>query len=160
MEAHNDIDFFHLVKNTQYIFRNTLWIYLTTWSLTLVCLSGYVYKYINVLFLSLFVFIGGSGIFYLNPGFAKIHIAPERSVYLDGFSKMLFHIFAHVLPLVYVLKRYFKYYSSRKYDGSTMISLLIITIYLITMNVEKIYGASAPWIVTYFVISVVIYAII
>jgi hypothetical protein len=141
--------------------------YLTTWSFIIVLFSPWVYEYIDLLFLTLLTFIAGSGLFYVNPGIAKIPLQCQtpandgpfvnRMLILNSADKHIIHILFHIVPLLIVLRFYYTYYKTRKFGTPTLISFIIVLFYLIIMNVENVYKGMTSWIVIYITVFTICY---
>lgn len=129
--------------------------YLTTINFILVLFSHFTHKYINLLFTSIFVFLGGMYVSYINPGYF-IHIdANNEKKEIGGWIKFIYDSIFHILPLVYVFIVYRKYYSSKP---SILTGILLIIIYLGFVNVEKVYETDENVIGLIFILTILFYS--
>ena len=113
--------------------------YLTSINFLLVIFSHFTHKYINLLFTSLFVFMGGMYVSYINPGyFIQIGENNEKKE-IFGLQKVIYDSVFHVLPLAYVFIMYRKYYSL---NPSITSAIILIIVYLCCVDVKKIYNTD------------------
>lgn len=129
--------------------------YLTTINFILVLFSHFTHKYINLLFTSIFVFLGGMYVSYINPGYyIQIDVNNEKKE-IGGWIKFIYDSIFHILPLVYVFIVYRKYYSSKP---SILTGILLIIIYLGFVNVEKVYETDENVIGLLFILTILFYS--
>lgn len=112
---------------------------LTTINFLLVIFSPYVYKYIDLLFLSLCVCIIGLYISYFSPGYFILPINNYENVIVTGFSKFILDMLFHIIPLLYVYIVYNNYYSKHFNIAS---ALILIIVYSIFFDIEEIYNTN------------------
>jgi hypothetical protein len=128
--------------------------YLTNLSLILVLIAPYIYKYIDLLFLSLFVCVGGLYVSYLNPGIVVIEV--QDNVYeINGVFKIIFDVILHVLPLLYILTRYGEYYKS---NPNIIPSLIIILVYISCFDIASLYKTNTNVIGLIFILCIIFYS--
>ena len=129
--------------------------YLTSINFLLVIFSHFTHKYINLLFTSLFVFMGGMYVSYINPGyFIQIGENNEKKE-IFGFQKFIYDSVFHVLPLVYVFIMYRKYYSL---NPSITSAIILIILYLCLVDVKKIYNTDENVIGLLFISLILFYS--
>lgn len=136
--------------------------YLTTISFFMVLLSSYIYKYINLLFLTIFVCLGGLYVSYTTMTYENmssiqnLFVGPkEYTIY-----KFFLDVFFHILPLVYI---YFNYRNYYKLNPASETAIILIIVYLCAIKIENLYAlndeTNVHVIGSIFVIMIVIYLI-
>lgn len=135
-----------------------LWKFLTFWSFVLCIAAPWVYKTIDLLLLSLFVLIAGTGIFFIKPGTVRVELCNGKTMeFRNGFDKALLNLVFHVLPFVMIYACYGRYYIEHSYNFATTISCFIIMLYTLTQDWERLYNASPEWNIIYFVVALLSY---
>ena len=120
-------------------FQKSLFLYFTNWVLVFTIFHKISVKYVNLLFLSTVVLIGGTYIFYVNPC-SLPYIRDNEVVAFQGIQKHIIHFIFHVIPFVFILYRYGKYFSlDYPSDSRFIVSFLLIAIYLFLVNFINLY---------------------
>jgi len=120
-------------------FHKSLFLYFTNWILVLTIFHKITVKYLNLLFLSTVVLIGGTYIFYVNPSSLPI-IRDNEVVVFQGIQKHIIHFIFHVIPFVFILYKYGKYFSlDYPSDSRFIASFLLIAIYMFLVNFINLY---------------------
>jgi hypothetical protein len=129
--------------------------YLTSINFLLVIFSHFTHKYINLLFTSLFVFMGGMYVSYINPGyFIQIGENNEKKE-IFGLQKVIYDSVFHVIPLIYVFIMYRKYYSL---NPSITSAIILIIVYLCSVDVKKVYNTDENVIGLLFISLILFYS--
>ena len=132
---------------------NKVWFFFTFWSLLLVIAAPLIYKNVDLLFLSMYVCIVGTGIFFVNPGYVKTFTCDgKKMVFLGGFDKAVLNTLFHVVPFIFIFVRYGDYYLKNKYSHATAMACLLILTYVITVAWENVYDLKPVWSIVYFVV--------
>lgn len=129
--------------------------FFTTWSVLLAIFHRQVFKYVNLLYVSFITLMVGLYMSFINPRKFVFYLQGERFVY-NGVEKfiivdMLFHLFV----FGFIWSRYRGYY--RGFDNSLLSAMCLFVIYLMTVNVRKIYGLSLTELGFAFVVANVLY---
>jgi hypothetical protein len=123
-----------------------IWKYYTYLNLLLVVLTLFtpqLHKYYNILLGSLLTLIGSFVVFYLHPGYIKIHtLSGKEYAMYNWFQYTFFDIFTHILPLIIVAILYGKYYRKYKWSIGTWVTLLVIALYMAVIDPKKVYDTS------------------
>ena len=128
--------------------------FLTNISFVLVLLAPFVYQYIDLLFLTFFVCIGGLYISYVNPG--KIHFTFENQVYeIKGIFKVFLDIYLHVLPFLYILTRYGEFYKS---NPNIIPAIILVLVYISCIDIGFVYQTNTDTIGLIFILCIIFYA--
>lgn len=119
-------------------------LYLTMWCCTLVILSATILqsipRYINVLFLTTFVFAVATYIVNINPGHLNVIIGPNNeNVKLQGAPLHIFDFCVHFLPFLYCYFNYSEFYKQQPFGYATSNALIIIFVYLWCINPIELY---------------------
>lgn len=136
--------------------------YLTTISFIMVLLSSYIYKYINLLFLTIFVCLGGLYVSYTTMTYENVTAMENIFVGSKEYTiaKFFIDIFLHVLPLVYIYSNYRNYY---KLNPSSESAIIFIIVYLCAIKIENVYALNNEENVhvvgSIFIIMIVVYLI-
>ena len=137
--------------------------FLTTWVYCILIISliyPKITKYINVLFLTLYVLINSMILTYIHPRYTKFdktnvtyHLRSTASAYID----LMFHI----APCVIVMCLFYsKYCNNNAFDLSFLTSFSLIIFYMICFNPEISYDADPINIVTGMILTLLIYTFI
>lgn len=130
--------------------------FFTFWSILLVILHKYTYKHVNLLFITFISLIIGSYISFLHPKYFIYEIDNEK-IYLTGLHKfIIIDIFAHILPFLFVYFTYYNYYKNKSILEDP-ITILIVLIYGIIINHQKIYQIGFREISLILLISICLY---
>lgn len=113
---------------------------LTIISLIMVCLSKFLYKYINLLFITIFVCFAGLYVSYTTLTYEKSsHLYPGIDVKEFNIAKFYIDILLHVLPVLYIYINYKDYYKS---FPSSETAIILIVIYICSVKVESVYNIN------------------
>jgi hypothetical protein len=138
---------------------NLIWysplLFLTTWSFIAVMYSNILYKYIDLLFLTTSVLVTSTLIFFVHPRILRFPIAKDRYYEPTLAQKIAYHIVFHVAPFAYIA--YFYRNSDTVNVNATANAILLIIIYMCSVNVERVYNIDASYVLLYTVISIIIY---
>lgn len=147
-------------KHYQTFFRLLNFIlYFTNWTLFIILIGSPIYKYINVLYLSLFVLVSSTGMLILDTNPFKDIYTCEMLTYHTFESITILHTFFHILPFIYVLLSYYRLgipFNSYSFTNS----LLLIFAYALLNNTYVIYGTTITQFSIYITICLIIYYII
>jgi hypothetical protein len=111
--------------------------FLSIWVWILVILHHYTNNVFNLVFLTLFVCVGGAYISFVHP---KYYLFTFDSIEIktEGVMKLLaIEIIFHFLLLMYVIKLYKNEYSLLSYQ--TLNSILLIILYFTLVDMYKLY---------------------
>lgn len=115
--------------------------FFTFWNILLVIFHQYTHRHVNLLFLSFMCLVIGSYLSFINPRLFLFQIGEEK-IYLTGLHKLIIvDIFAHLLPFLFIYVTYSKYYENQNPLFSPL-TLLIVFIYGILINHQRVYRAS------------------
>ena len=136
--------------------------YLTVWAfwiMILVLIYPPLSNYINVLFLSIFVFITAMIMSYISPGYFKYGVTKDFAIHLVGPAKWFIDITYHVLPLLIILCFFLSHYRKpqNQYGISLAITMLIMLLYITMFNPNNVYDVSDSTIVTSFILTCLLY---
>lgn len=113
--------------------------FFTTWMVIFVIFHRYVYKHINLLYLSFITLICGLYFSFVNPRKFVIYIDNVRYEY-NGVQKFIIvDMFFHVSVFAYIYCMYSSYYKN-VIDSKLLLSVIILMLYLFLVNVKKTYG--------------------
>lgn len=142
-------------------YTNTVFQYLTFWMVIIVFFHKLFFKYINLLFFTLFVLISSTYIYFFetpqNPIMFKIFGYPIKI--MDLKTKIIIHLLFHILPFLFILFNYHDYYKSL-FDISLLNITVFIIIYSILINYAKIYFTTFNIFLIYYLLSFIFYFII
>lgn len=137
-----------------------IYLFFTFWMIILTLFHKYVYKYINLLYLSFITLIIGIYMSYINPR-EFTFILFNESYTLRGVEKtIIVDLFAHLLIFVYIYTLYYKYYTPFRIDTALLLSIVIIIIYTFLINIQKLYNANYYELFSIGVIANLLYLII
>lgn len=131
--------------------------YFTNWTVLLILLHKFSHKYFNLLFLSFFVLIVSTYVFYINNNFFPFSFRNEV-LGLYGTYKDLMHIIIHILPLAFILSKYGSYYIlKKKIFHNILPTFLLIVIYLFFVNFTHLYMIGWKDVTLLFVVTMLTY---
>lgn len=111
---------------------------LTIISFILVCLSKYIYKYINLLFITIFVCIAGLYISYSSLSYeSSSYLYPNVNSTEFNICKFYIDILLHILPVMYIYINYKDYYIS---NPSSETAIIFVILYVCLVKVENVYN--------------------
>lgn len=155
----NDINKFSFTKSPKNV---AIYLYYSFWSLALVLLHKYTYKYFNLLLSCLIVVVVFSVCAYVYPKYIKINYVKGPPTIIDNiYLKFFMDFTAHWLPFLFIAYKYGGYYLKTPYNASTGLTILIIAIYMTLakpndvydMNTYHMFVATFVAITIYFVAS-------
>jgi hypothetical protein len=133
-----------------------LYKFFTFWVVFLVLGNKYTYKYVNLEYLTFITLLIGLYLSYINPGYYRFKLLDKWYEIRNTCEKfILVDLLFHILTFYYVYKIYRNEYI--KLDKRIVISLLLIMIYYILIDIEKIYNISEKELMGVFVIVNIIY---
>lgn len=128
--------------------------FLTNISFVLVLLAPFIYQYIDLLFLTFFVCIGGLYISYVNPGVIRYSFN-EHDYEIKGVFKVFLDIFLHVLPFLYILTRYGEFYKS---NPNIIPPIILVLVYISCIDIKYVYQTNTDAIGLIFILCIIFYA--
>ncbi len=136
-----------------------LYKFFTLWVVLLVLFNKYTYKYVNLEYLTFITLIVGLYLSYINPKFYRFKILDKWYEIRKTCEKFfLVDLLFHILTFYFVYKTYHNEYI--KYDKRTFSSLLLILVYYLLIDINKVYNISAKELIGVFMIVNIIYLII
>ena len=137
-----------------------IYLFFTFWLIILTLFHKYVYKYVNLLYLSFVTLIIGSYMSYINPREFTFVLFNE-SYTLRGIEKtIIIDLFAHLLIFVYIYSLYYKYYTPFRVDIALLLSISILLIYIFSINIKNLYKANYYELFSIGVVANLLYLII
>ena len=141
-----------------------LMLFFTTWTCIFVMLGHWLHPHIDLLFLTIFTCVVGTGIFFIHPRHVSLKLVGpycngnvRYTLTLQG--RIWANTIVHVIPLIIVLVLYKDYYHKiGKWGTPTLVACMLIFSYLILMNIERVYGGDMRWFVVYAIAAIGIYA--
>lgn len=137
--------------------------YLTIWTIVLVVFHRWTHNCINLLFLTSVVFVFAMYISYIQPGYFKYNPIGDGETYkITGMAKLALDMLGHVVPLLFVVWRYWHYYNQRgmAYSMVTSNAFLIVLIYLMAFDAKYMYDADGMSVVVLTIICLSLYLLI
>lgn len=140
---------------------------MTFWMVILTLISPLVYKYIDLVFLSMLCLITATFIGYVYPGrFSYIDNGTRK--YIQDYKKHIVHILFHVLPFLFILWKYYNTYNvkhakhakhAKHTNGEVplVIAVSILILYISLMKPNEVYeldGIAFAWL---FIATIAIY---
>lgn len=111
--------------------------FFSVWVMILILTHGYTAPIFNLVFLAIFVLVGGLYIAFIYPRYYTFRFANIR-LKIDSFIfRFLIEFGVHFMLLVYVLQRYGNTYSLLSWQ--TLNSIVLILAYYLFHNVKAIY---------------------
>ena len=135
-------------------------LFFTLWMVIMIIFHKYLYKYINLLYLSFITLIIGIYISYINPREFKFRLFDEEYVLQNGEKFIVVDLFFHILAFIYIYHLYSSYYNPLKINIAFLISLIIILVYSIMINVYSVYHIHYFELFSVFMIGNLIYLLI
>jgi len=145
------LDYFHIL----YFF--------TTWNVLLILFNKFVFKYIHLLYTSFITLFIGLYLSFINPRRFIFRFGPKKYIFTSWEKFIAVDIVFHIFAFIYIYFKYFGYYSSLdncNEDKILIISILILFSYIISINVNRVYGISLLEFVILFSIANLLYFII
>jgi hypothetical protein len=128
--------------------------FLSIWVWILVILHQYTSNVFNLIFLTLFVCVGGSFISFVYPKYYSFSFGSINTKIKSLWKRLVIEIIFHLLLLIYVITLYKDKYSLFSYQ--TLNSVLLLIIYCIIIDVYEMYHLQQKDILIICMIFVVI----
>lgn len=111
--------------------------FLSVWVIILILAHTYTAKIFNLVFLAMFISVGGAYIAFIHPRYYTFRFANIR-LKIDSFLfRFLIEFGVHLMFLIYVLHRYSNTYSLLSWQ--TLNSIVLILAYCLFHDVKAIY---------------------
>jgi hypothetical protein len=85
--------------------------YLTTWSLILVLFHKWTHVHFHLVYLTIFVCIGGLFLSNVYPRQYIMPVSKTQSIVWDGWWTVLLDVVLHIIPMMFIIYTYRSYYS-------------------------------------------------
>lgn len=118
-----------------------VFLFFTTWNVLLVTLHPITHKYVNLLYLSFITTMIGLYLSFVNPKRFVLRFGKTKYYYTGLEKFFIVDITFHILVLVYVMYIYHVFYSLPNWR-ETSGAILILIIYLCTINIQRVYGVA------------------
>lgn len=130
--------------------------FFTTWNILLVVFHKYTSEYIDLLYLSFITMFIGLYLSLVNPRKFVFRYDDKKYVFM-GFQKFLMiDIVFHIFIFLYVFFYIHESFSEKKLLGS----ILILAVYIICINIKKVYGISIiEFIILFSIINILYFAV-
>ena len=137
------------------------YLYYSFWSLALVLLHKYTYKYFNLLLSCLIVVVVFSVCAYIYPKYIKINYTKGPPTIIDNtYLKFFMDFTAHWLPFLFIAYKYGRYYLKTPYSASTGLTILIIAIYMTMAKPNEVYDMNTYHMFIAAFVAIVLYYIV
>lgn len=146
-------------ENSVHNYASAQLLYFTNWVFALLVFYPWTHCFFNLFFLSLFVFIGGTYFFYIDPGYLIINYKNEV-VSIRNRHKNLVHVLFHILPLLFVLFKLFPSHFTEFYDYKFLNAFILIVIYALSINIKQLYFTKWKGLVNVGLITILVYFIV
>jgi hypothetical protein len=116
--------------------------FFTTWLIILVVFNPQVYKYVNLIYLSFIVMMGGLYLSFINPRRFVCYVGATRLEFTGPQKFVIIDMFFHILVYLYIANKYKGIYGH--FDLRTLSAVLLIMAYLlfIKFDVKAVYGVQ------------------
>lgn len=134
--------------------------FFTFWVLILVILQKYTKHYIDLLYISFITLVIGMYLSYIHPQYFKFTLFDETFKLTSLHKLVIVDCFIHILCFLYVwlyLKNNFLPFSA---DYRFYTSLILIAIYMLTINIRNVYNVGVFELFCVFIIANMLYVII
>lgn len=131
-----------------------LFLYFTTWNCILVALFPLVDPYIDLVFTSFTVLVISSYFVYVRPGYIEVTLRDRTKWRIQGLLLQALHAVFHILPFALVILWLKPCYRVR-YD-KLFTTMAIMYIFMIVVNVEKLYKITRQEMVLLSMLPVII----
>ena len=135
-------------------------LFFTFWLIILTLFHKYVYKYVNLLYLSFLTLIIGSYMSYINPREFTFILFNESYTLQSGDKLIIIDLFAHFIIFAYIYTRYHKYYTPFRLDTALLLSITLLLIYTFSINIKNLYQANYYELFSIGVVANLLYLII
>ena len=130
--------------------------FFTFWVFLLVLFSKYTYKYFNLEYLTFIVLSIGLYLSYINPRFYRFELFGKKYELKDTLEKFFIaDLLFHIATFYYVYEVYRNEYTTLDYR--TLNSLLLLLVYSLFIDFEKLYNINKKELMTVFLIVNIIY---
>ena len=130
--------------------------FFTFWVFLLVLFSKYTYKYFNLEYLTFIVLSIGLYLSYINPRFYRFELFGKKYELKDTLEKFFIaDLLFHIATFYYVYEVYRNEYTTLDYR--TLNSLLLLLVYSLFIDFEKLYNINKKELMTVFLIANIIY---
>jgi hypothetical protein len=130
--------------------------FFTFWVFLLVLFSKYTYKYFNLEYLTFIVLTIGLYLSYINPRFYRFELFGKWYELKDTLEKFFIaDLLFHIATFYYVYQVYKNEYTTLDYR--TLNSLLLLLVYSLFIDFEKLYNINKKELMTVFLIANIIY---
>lgn len=113
--------------------------FFTTWVLILVLTHGYSHQYFDLPYLTFTTMFVGLYLSFVNPRKFVFYFEDQKYTYTGLEKFIIVDMFFHILVFFYICS---KYRSHSMLSSQMLNSMLLLLIYTVIMNLEKIYGIS------------------
>lgn len=145
-----------MLSDYTYLFK-----FFTTWSLIMVLCNRYLYKYVNLMFITFVTLIIGLYLSFINPRRFVWYFDKVRYEYTGLQKFIIVDMIFHLLVFYYIYHLYGKYYMKKSiFDYKTIIALCILIIYIFTHDIKKLYGIDKYEGAGVFIISIMLYVML
>ena len=120
-------------------------LFFTVWNLLLIIFHKYTHKYFHLLYLSYMTFMVGMYFSTVNPAKFVFYFKDKKIVVDKWFYLLLIDILFHISVFIFVLIKYYSYYSSLGRAGNDMLllsSVMLLVIYICLIDPSRVYGIS------------------
>lgn len=135
--------------------------FFTTWSLIMVFFHKYLYKYVNLMFITFITLIIGLYLSFVNPRRFVWYFDKVRYEYTGLQKFIIVDMIFHLLVFYYIYSHYANYYINISiFDFKTIIALCILILYIFTHDTKKLYGIDKYEGTGIFTISIMLYVML
>ena len=117
--------------------------FLTFWVFILVIFHQYTFKYIDLLYLTFIVLLGGSYISFINPGKYIFKLSDDTNIEFSGFNRfIIIDVAIHLFMFLFIYYWYYDYYKNNNDITRYINTALIIILYMIVVTICFIYAKA------------------
>lgn len=127
--------------------------YLTLWIAVLVLFNKYTSKIFNLLFLTLFILIGGVYISFVSPKYYLFRFSNLLLKVDTVITRCFIEFFVHFLMFVFIIMNQYKIH--KLFSVQTLNSILFIITYLLIVDVRTLYHLQTHDMVNIIIILVI-----
>lgn len=114
--------------------------FFTLWIFILVIFHQYTFKYVDLLYLTFIVLIGGSYISFINPGKYIYKFPDNKYIEFSGYHRfIIIDIAMHIFMFIFIYYWYYNYYKHiltvKRHIPIILNTILLIIIYMIIITV-------------------------
>lgn len=130
--------------------------FFTTWSFVIILFHKQIYQSIHLVYLTYITCIIGTYLSYYNPKYFDFMLF-GKSYKVEGLNKLLLADSLHFIPFIFIYCLYNQYYK-KNYDGVRVVNaIIIILIYVVLLNIERVYYVAFKELFIVFVIANVLF---